>query len=87
MNTKEKGKFSEALKMYDNKEYKNSKKACDKILEKQPTHADAMALKGLTMIHLNEKNEGIKVMNQAIKLNFKNPNSWHFFALFHKEDK
>jgi hypothetical protein len=62
--------------MFDNKEYKNAKKACDKILDKQPNHQDAMALKGLVMGHLNEKVDGAKVIN-----------SWHFFALFHKEDK
>jgi hypothetical protein len=46
-----------------------------------------MALKGLVMAHMNEKAEGQKVIDQAIKLNFRNPNSWHFYALFHKEDK
>jgi hypothetical protein len=46
-----------------------------------------MALKGLILTHLGEKADGVKVMNQAIRLNFSNPNSWHFFALFHKDDK
>jgi hypothetical protein len=46
-----------------------------------------MALKGLAMSFLGEKEEGAKTLNQAIKLNFRNPNSWHFFALYHKEDK
>jgi hypothetical protein len=39
------------------------------------------------MAHLNEKVEGAKVINEAIKLNLKNANAWHFYALFHKEDK
>ena len=73
--------------MFDNKEYKNCKKACEKILDKQPTHADAMALKGLNMYYLNEKTEGAKTINDSIKLNIKNATAWHFFALFHKEDK
>jgi hypothetical protein len=46
-----------------------------------------MALKGLVLAHLNEKAEGAKVIGEAIKLNLKNANSWHFYALFHKEDK
>ena len=74
-------------KLYDNKEYKNAKRACEKILEKQPTFADALALKGLVMGHLGEKEEGNKAIMAAIKLNFSNPNTWHFYALFHKEDK
>lgn len=39
------------------------------------------------MGHLGEKEEGNKTIMAAIKLNFSNPNAWHFFALFHKEDK
>jgi hypothetical protein len=46
-----------------------------------------LALKGLVMAHLGEKEEGQKLINQAIKLNFKNPNSWHLYALFYKEEK
>jgi hypothetical protein len=44
-------------------------------------------LKGLTLTYLNEKQEGLKVINEAIKQKFNNPNSWHFLALYHKEDK
>jgi hypothetical protein len=39
------------------------------------------------MGHLGEKEDGNKAIMAAIKLNFSNPNAWHFFALFHKEDK
>jgi len=39
------------------------------------------------MAHINEKVDGLKCLNDAIKLNFKNANAWHFLALFHKEDK
>jgi hypothetical protein len=46
-----------------------------------------MALKGLVMAFLNEKEEGAKNINSAIKLNFSNPNSWHFYALYNKEIK
>ena len=46
-----------------------------------------MALKGLVMAFLNEKEEGAKIINAAIKLNFSNPNSWHFYSLYNKEIK
>lgn len=47
-----------------------------------------MALKGLVMAgFLNEKEEGLKVINSAIKIKFSNPNSWHFYALYYKEEK
>lgn len=46
-----------------------------------------MALKGLVYTFTAQKEDGVKIMNQAIKLNFSNPNSWHFLALYHKEEK
>jgi hypothetical protein len=39
------------------------------------------------MAHLGDKEEGGKVIKEAIRLKFNNPNSWHFYALYHKEDK
>lgn len=39
------------------------------------------------MTYLNQKEEGVKTLNQAIRMNFSNPNSWHFLALHHKEEK
>ena len=61
-----KGKFQEALKLFDNREYRPAKKACDKILEKHPTNEEALALKGLSVYYLNEKDEGKKLINQAL---------------------
>ena len=84
MNPKE--KFKEALKQYDNKDYRTSKKSCDKILEKCPTNEEALALKGLNVYYLNEKEEAKKLINQALKLNLKSPIAWHFYALFHKAE-
>lgn len=87
MNPRDKGKFQEALKQYDNKDYRTSKRSCDKILEKQPTNEDAMALKGLNLLALKEKEEGEKLIKQALKINIKSPTVWHFYAIFHKELK
>ena len=80
MNPRDKGKFQEALKQYDNKDYRTSKRSCDKILEKQPTNEDAIALKGLNLLALKEKEEGEKLIKQALKINIKSPTVWHFYA-------
>ena len=81
-----KGKFSEALKHFDNKEYKEAKKACDKILSKFPTDEEALALQGLSLYYLNEKEQGKKIINQALKINLKSPIAWHFYSILHKEE-
>ena len=87
MNPRDKGKFQEALKQYDNKDYRTAKRSCDKILEKQPTNEEAMALKGLTLLALKEKEDGEKLIKAALKINIKSPVVWHFYAIFHKELK
>ena len=42
-----KGRFEEAIKCFDAKDYKRCKNICDKILEKNQKEERAMALKGL----------------------------------------
>lgn len=46
-----------------------------------------MALKGITLAHLGEKDEGLKDIKDAIKKKFSNPIPWHFLALYYKEEK
>lgn len=82
-----KTKFTEALKLFDNKEYKQCKKECIKGLEKTPNNPDLLSLKGITMAFLNEKEEGLKDIKDAIKIKFSNPIPWHFLALYYKEEK
>ena len=81
-----KDRFQEALRLFDNKEYQKCKEACSKIYEKNPKDERALSLKGLSMYYLNEKEEGKKCINSALKLNMKSSIAWHFYALFLKED-
>jgi len=39
------------------------------------------------MTFIGEKEEGFKIINEAIKLKLTNPVPWHFMALYHKEQK
>lgn len=36
---------------------------------------------------MGEKEAGFKLINDALKMNFKNSVTWHFLALYHKNDK
>ena len=101
MNPKEKNLFQDALvsnnyidkiiislqKEYDNKDYKKCKKSCDKILSKNPSNQEALALKGLTELGLGEKETAEKLIKESLKISMKNSKVWHFYALFHKEQK
>ena len=101
MNPKDKNLFQDALvshfiqlmfilnlqKQYDNKEYKDCKKTCDKILSKNPSNQEALALKGLTELGLGDKELAEKLIKESLKINLKNPKVWQFYALFYKEQK
>ena len=82
----QKEKFQEALKLFDNKQYEKCKETCNKMLEKNEKEERALALKGLSMYYLNQKEEGKKCINSALKINMKSAIAWHFYALFLKED-
>ena len=84
--SKQKDKFQEALKLFDNKQYEKCKETCNKILEKNEKEEKALALKGLSMYYLSQKEEGKKCINSALKINMKSAIAWHFYALFLKED-
>jgi len=86
MNPKDK-KYQDALKDYDNNDFKSCKKKCDKILEKAPTNQEAMALKGLSLLGLKEKENAEKLIKDSLKLGFKNAVCWHLYAIFNKETK
>ena len=60
---------------------------CNKILEKSPTYQEAMALKGLAILGLNDKTGGEKLIKDSLKLGYKNATCWHFYAIFNKENK
>ena len=46
-----------------------------------------MALKGLTEFFLSGKESAEKLIKDSLKLGMKNSKVWHFYALFHKEQK
>ncbi len=46
-----------------------------------------MALKGLSLLGLKEKENAEKLIKDSLKLGFKNAVCWHFYAIFNKEIK
>ena len=46
-----------------------------------------MALKGLSLLGLKDKENAEKLIKDSLKLGFKNAICWHFYAIFNKETK
>lgn len=64
---KENDQFLEALKLYEGKQYKKSIKLLDAILKKDGGHVDSLALKGLDLFSVNEKDDATSYVANAIR--------------------
>ncbi len=49
-------------------QYKKAIKAADTVLKTAPYHSETIAMKGLVLSHMGNKEEGMALVNQAIKL-------------------
>ncbi|AQZ09668.1 NAT1 (YDL040C) [Zygosaccharomyces parabailii] len=58
--------FLEALKLYESRQYKKSVKILETILKKDSTNVDALALKGLDLLSMGEKQEADNYIKNAI---------------------
>lgn len=64
---KENDQFLEALKLYEGKQYKKSLKLLDAILKKDGSHVDSLALKGLDLYSVGEKDDAASYVANAIR--------------------
>ncbi|CAI4057700.1 hypothetical protein SKDZ_04G1980 [Saccharomyces kudriavzevii ZP591] len=64
---KENEQFLEALKLYEGKQYKKSIKLLDAILKKDASHIDSLALKGLDLYSVGEKDDATSFVANAIR--------------------
>ncbi|CCK72543.1 peptide alpha-N-acetyltransferase complex A subunit NAT1 KNAG_0K01780 [Huiozyma naganishii CBS 8797] len=65
---KDNSQFLEALKLYEDKNYKKSVKLLDALLKKDSRNPDTLSLKAMDLLFLGEKKEAEGLVGQAIKL-------------------
>ncbi|CAK9441787.1 uncharacterized protein LODBEIA_P56550 [Lodderomyces beijingensis] len=81
---KEDGNFREALKLYDQKQYKKALKLVDVNLKKNASHAESLALKGCILFHTGNKEDAATYIDKASK---KDPNNYlvdHLVGLYYR---
>ncbi|EIW77090.1 N-terminal acetyltransferase A, auxiliary subunit [Coniophora puteana RWD-64-598 SS2] len=79
--------FRELLSHYEEKHLTKGRKTADQILKKHPNHGETLAMKGLILVHLGQREEGKKMVKQGAMLNMKSHIPWHVQALIHKGEK
>lgn len=72
---------------FDNREYSKALRTADSILSICPEHAATLAMKGVTMHHLDRKEEGYEAIRAAILIEPKCTIAWHSLGMCQKNDK
>ncbi|AAS52230.2 ADR310Wp [Eremothecium gossypii ATCC 10895] len=64
--SKDDNNMLEALKFYENKNYKRSLKILDTVLKKNPGHVESLALKGLNYLFIEQRSEAATYIEKAV---------------------
>lgn len=65
---KEADMFRNLVKQYEIKQYKKAIRLANTVLKKYPNHGETLAMKGLTLSHMNKKEEA----QELVKLGLRN---------------
>ncbi|RKP34551.1 NMDA receptor-regulated protein 1-domain-containing protein, partial [Dimargaris cristalligena] len=84
---KETNIFKNLLKEFELKQYKKGLKMCEQILKKHPDHGETLCMKGLFLVHLDRKDEGISTVKLGITKDLTSHICWHVYGLIHRTDK
>ncbi|GMG46197.1 unnamed protein product [Ambrosiozyma monospora] len=81
--------FKEALKQYENKQYKKSIKILDSVIKRNSNHAQSFTLKGLVLesSDLPEKDEAESYVQKGLKKNPKQPLACHIAGIYYRQVK
>lgn len=82
--SKEDANFSEALKLYDQKQYKKALKLVEANLKKNSSHAESLALKGCINYHLGNLSEAGSYIEKALKKESNNYLVDHLAGIYYK---
>ena len=84
---KEKNLFNQMLTLYDNKQFKQSLKNAELVLEKHPDHPETLAMKALNMNAMKKKTEAFEQIKKALFKNLGNFTCWHVYGILHRGNK
>lgn len=83
---KEAALFRSLVKYYESKQYKKAIKTSDAILKKFPNNGETLAMRGLTLSYMKEKEQGMALVKEGLKNNIKSQVCWHVLGILHRQD-
>lgn len=87
LSSKEATIFKQILKFYEFKQYKKGNKLADSILKKHPNHGETLAMKGLLISHLGQKEEAHEFIKRGIRNHITSHICWHVYGLLNRSEK
>lgn len=87
--SKDDNNFREALRLYENKQYKKTIKLLDTIIKRNPAHNESVALKGLALYYseLPEKKDAEQYILRASEKGSQDPVVCHITGLYYRASK
>ncbi|KAG2124195.1 NMDA receptor-regulated protein 1-domain-containing protein [Suillus clintonianus] len=83
---KDKKLFADLLSQYENRQLAKGRKTADQILKKYPEHGETMCMKGLILVHLGQRDEGINLVKEGMRRDLSSHICWHVWALIQKSE-
>ncbi len=84
---REKNLFNQMLQLYDNKQFKQSFKNSELVLEKHPDHPETQAMNALNLNAMKKKAEAFEQIKKALFKNLGNFTCWHVYGILHRGNK
>jgi N-alpha-acetyltransferase 15/16, NatA auxiliary subunit len=84
---KEQKLFDQMSKFFDNREYTKALRSADTILATFPDHGETLAMKGLTLHTIEQKEEGIALVKAGVAKAMRSGICWHYLGMCYRSDK
>ncbi|KAK9474672.1 NMDA receptor-regulated protein 1-domain-containing protein [Dipodascopsis tothii] len=85
--SKEAGLFRQVLQLYEQRQHKKALKIADTILKRFPEHGETLAMKGLNLYFLDQKDEGHECIKNGLRYDLSSFICWHVYGLYYRSEK
>ncbi|CCU98899.1 unnamed protein product [Malassezia sympodialis ATCC 42132] len=79
--------FARLIQEYENRKYKPALKTADAILSKVPEHGETLAIKGLVLFTLQQRDEGLKLAKLGVRHDLTSFICWHALGIVYRMDR
>ena len=85
--TKERGLFVRLLTEYETKKHRLALKTADAILKRVPEHGETLAIKGLVLFTMHEREEGLRLAKLGVRCDLSSFICWHALGIIYRMDR